>query len=58
MPRIAAGGNIAVLTAADGKLLVDAGITASRPRIVDALTCLGDLWWGAFRPQPDEKDQM
>ena len=38
------GGNIGVLTGSDGKLLVDAGITASRPRIVDALTCLGDLW--------------
>jgi glyoxylase-like metal-dependent hydrolase (beta-lactamase superfamily II) len=32
------GGNIAVLTGRDGKLLVDAGITASRPRINEALT--------------------
>jgi glyoxylase-like metal-dependent hydrolase (beta-lactamase superfamily II) len=31
------GGNIAVLTGRDGKLLVDAGITASRPRITEAL---------------------
>jgi len=34
------GGNVAVLTGADGKLLVDAGITASRPRIVEALASL------------------
>ena len=34
------GGNIAVLTGSDGSLLVDAGITASRPRIVEALTSL------------------
>jgi len=34
------GGNIAVLTGKDGKLLVDAGITASRPRITDALESL------------------
>jgi glyoxylase-like metal-dependent hydrolase (beta-lactamase superfamily II) len=31
------GGNIAVLTGPDGKLLVDAGITASRPAITEAL---------------------
>jgi glyoxylase-like metal-dependent hydrolase (beta-lactamase superfamily II) len=31
------GGNIAVLTGPDGKFLVDAGITASRPRITEAL---------------------
>ena len=31
------GGNIAVLTGGDGKLLVDAGITDSRPRITEAL---------------------
>lgn len=31
------GGNIAVLTGGDGALLVDAGITASRPRILEAL---------------------
>lgn len=35
------GGNIAVLTGRDGKLLVDAGITASKPRIVEALESLG-----------------
>lgn len=34
------GGNIAVLSGADGHLLVDAGVTASRPRIADALTRL------------------
>ena len=34
------GGNIAVLTGKDGKLLVDAGITASRPRITEALESL------------------
>ena len=31
------GGNIAVLSGSDGTLLVDAGITASRPRIIEAL---------------------
>jgi glyoxylase-like metal-dependent hydrolase (beta-lactamase superfamily II) len=31
------GGNIAVLTGRDGKLLVDAGITSSRPGITEAL---------------------
>ena len=31
------GGNIAVLPGRDGKLLVDAGIPASRPRMVEAL---------------------
>src|SRR6516225_10210786 len=30
------GGNIAVLTGADGKVFIDAGITASRPRILEA----------------------
>ena len=35
------GGNIAVLTGPDGKLLVDAGITASRPQITKALASLG-----------------
>jgi glyoxylase-like metal-dependent hydrolase (beta-lactamase superfamily II) len=35
------GGNIAVLTGPEGKLLVDAGITASRPRIMEALGALG-----------------
>jgi glyoxylase-like metal-dependent hydrolase (beta-lactamase superfamily II) len=34
------GGNIAVLTGKDGQVLVDAGITASRPRIADALKTL------------------
>ena len=34
------GGNVAVLTGPDGKVLVDAGITASRPRIVEALASL------------------
>jgi glyoxylase-like metal-dependent hydrolase (beta-lactamase superfamily II) len=34
------GGNIAVLTGRDGALLVDAGITASRPRITEALASL------------------
>jgi Metallo-beta-lactamase superfamily len=31
------GGNIAVLTGEDGKLFVDAGITATRPRILEAV---------------------
>jgi glyoxylase-like metal-dependent hydrolase (beta-lactamase superfamily II) len=35
------GGNIAVLVGDDGKVLVDAGITATRPRIEKALTALG-----------------
>lgn len=35
------GGNIAVLTGADGKVLVDAGISVSRPRIAAALASLG-----------------
>jgi glyoxylase-like metal-dependent hydrolase (beta-lactamase superfamily II) len=30
------GGNIAVLTGADGKVFIDAGITASRPRLLEA----------------------
>ncbi|MBV8664700.1 MAG: MBL fold metallo-hydrolase [Hyphomicrobiales bacterium] len=34
------GGNIAVLTGADGKLFIDAGITASRPRILEAADAL------------------
>ena len=34
------GGNIAVLTGADGKLFVDAGITASRPRLLEAASSL------------------
>jgi glyoxylase-like metal-dependent hydrolase (beta-lactamase superfamily II) len=35
------GGNIGVFVGPDGKLLVDAGIAASRPRIADALGSLG-----------------
>jgi glyoxylase-like metal-dependent hydrolase (beta-lactamase superfamily II) len=34
------GGNIAVLTGKDGKLFVDAGITATRPRIIKAIESL------------------
>lgn len=34
------GGNIAVLTGADGKVFVDAGITGTRPRILDAVNGL------------------
>ena len=34
------GGNIAVLTGHDGKVFVDAGITASRPRILEAANSL------------------
>jgi glyoxylase-like metal-dependent hydrolase (beta-lactamase superfamily II) len=34
------GGNIAVLTGADGKLFVDAGITATRSRILEAVDSL------------------
>ena len=36
------GGNIVVLTGRDGKVLVDAGITASRSQITEALATLGD----------------
>jgi glyoxylase-like metal-dependent hydrolase (beta-lactamase superfamily II) len=35
------GGNIAVLTGPDGKMLVDAGIGVSRPQVTKALTELG-----------------
>jgi glyoxylase-like metal-dependent hydrolase (beta-lactamase superfamily II) len=35
------GGNIAVLTGPDGKVLIDAGIGVSRPRIAQALDDLG-----------------
>ena len=35
------GGNIAVLTGADGKVFVDAGITVTRPRILQAVNSLG-----------------
>jgi glyoxylase-like metal-dependent hydrolase (beta-lactamase superfamily II) len=34
------GGNVAVLIGPDGKLLVDAGITASKPRMMEALASL------------------
>jgi glyoxylase-like metal-dependent hydrolase (beta-lactamase superfamily II) len=34
------GGNIAVLTGPDGKLLIDAGISTSRPQITEALAAL------------------
>jgi glyoxylase-like metal-dependent hydrolase (beta-lactamase superfamily II) len=34
------GGNIAVLTGRDGKLLIDAGFTVSKPRLVEALNKL------------------
>jgi glyoxylase-like metal-dependent hydrolase (beta-lactamase superfamily II) len=36
------GGNIAVLTGPDGKLLVDAGISVSRPQLTKALSELGN----------------
>ena len=36
------GGNIAVLTGSDGKLLVDAGISVSRPQLTKALSELGN----------------
>jgi glyoxylase-like metal-dependent hydrolase (beta-lactamase superfamily II) len=36
------GGNVAVLTGPDGKLLVDAGISVSRPQLTTALAGLGD----------------
>src|SRR3954449_270843 len=35
------GGNIAVLTGPDGKVLIDAGIRVSRPQLTKALTDLG-----------------
>jgi glyoxylase-like metal-dependent hydrolase (beta-lactamase superfamily II) len=35
------GGNIAVLTGRDGKVLIDGGIAASRPQIMEALADLG-----------------
>jgi glyoxylase-like metal-dependent hydrolase (beta-lactamase superfamily II) len=35
------GGNIAVLTGPDGKVLIDAGIGVSRPQIIKALDALG-----------------
>jgi glyoxylase-like metal-dependent hydrolase (beta-lactamase superfamily II) len=36
------GGNIAVLPGPDGKLLIDAGIAVSQPRIVEALAGISD----------------
>src|ERR1700751_4964109 len=36
------GGNIAVLTGPDGKLLVDAGISVSRPQLTKALSSISD----------------
>ena len=36
------GGNITVLTGREGTVLVDAGITASRPQITEALASLSD----------------
>jgi glyoxylase-like metal-dependent hydrolase (beta-lactamase superfamily II) len=36
------GGNVAVLTGPDGKIFIDAGITASRPRILEAASGLSD----------------
>lgn len=38
---VGSGGNIAVLTGREGKILVDAGITASRPKVMEALANLG-----------------
>lgn len=36
------GGNIAVLTGPDGKVLIDAGITVSRPHLLEALGSLSE----------------
>jgi len=36
------GGTVAVLTGPDGKVLIDAGIGVSRPRLIEALASLGD----------------
>ena len=36
------GGNVAVLTGPDGKVMIDAGITASKPRMLEALASLSD----------------
>ncbi len=35
------GGNVGVLSGPDGKVMVDAGITASKPRMIEALASLG-----------------
>jgi glyoxylase-like metal-dependent hydrolase (beta-lactamase superfamily II) len=37
---LGAGGNIAVLTGADGKLLIDAEIVTARPQVAEALTSI------------------
>jgi glyoxylase-like metal-dependent hydrolase (beta-lactamase superfamily II) len=37
---LGAGGNIAVLTGRDGKLLIDAGFAGARPKITDALASI------------------
>jgi glyoxylase-like metal-dependent hydrolase (beta-lactamase superfamily II) len=39
---LGSGGNITVLPGGDGKLLVDAGLAGSRPRITEALANFGD----------------
>src|SRR6516225_3405893 len=36
------GGNVGVLTGPDGKVMIDAGITASKPRMLEALASLGN----------------
>ncbi|MCS3743303.1 MBL fold metallo-hydrolase [Rhizobium sp. BK661] len=38
---VGSGGNVAAVTGKDGKLLVDAGITATRPRLEKALADIG-----------------
>ena len=38
---VGSGGNVAVVSGKDGKLLVDAGITATRPRLENALADIG-----------------
>ncbi len=35
------GGNVGVLSGPDGKIMIDAGITASKPRMMEALASLG-----------------
>ena len=37
------GGNIAVLTGPDGKVLIDGGISVSRPQLTKTLSSLGAL---------------
>ncbi|UFZ07182.1 MBL fold metallo-hydrolase [Bradyrhizobium ontarionense] len=36
------GGNVGVLSGPDGKVMIDAGITASKPRMLEALASLGN----------------